>query len=550
MKQPKLASELQEIESFYIGWRKNFEKWLLMKNPKKYNEFKSFLKFNSVDKEGLDFEQYAKLSHNKRSLPVSSPVKGQQHYNHNQHVQQLIRNSHSQLYHYQQYQSDKYSNNYNNNNNDNNNDSNSDSSIRNKINQYLVKKPVFNSKISKKFKNKSNEMILNNIIKKRNDTTSLMSYSHHSAAIGKSINSLERHKISNSAGASSVAAAAAAATPRSIAREHNGNSSSSIKLSPILSIPKANDYESTSATNANNNSNANNNTTTAKNERSGQAIRLPSINEILDSESFSVTKISSPSRSSSSSTYLPNNNAAVAVGDRRSISTSSVESANSVFSDNGTANAQSSFLADDGLNSGAAAAAAATSKLSPPLIAFKSSSASGSNNQSNGNKNYYMSRLPDALTPTLHSSASPYPPVFPSYQHHQHQFHHHHQLASPATSPEKKSPSKKSTSVSPSKKSASSSSGTSNSTHHGKRTCLSCGLSSSPCWRPSWSLSEGQLCNSCGLRYKKTNARCLNDKCLRIPAKGEFGLIKNKANGIEEDYRCLRCSCHLELKKA
>ncbi|KAK9345700.1 hypothetical protein V1522DRAFT_106624 [Lipomyces starkeyi] len=41
------------------------------------------------------------------------------------------------------------------------------------------------------------------------------------------------------------------------------------------------------------------------------------------------------------------------------------------------------------------------------------------------------------------------------------------------------------------------------------RRCISCGSDQSPCWRPSWSIEAGQLCNSCGLRYKKTGARML-----------------------------------------
>ena len=41
------TTDLQEMESFYINWRKNFEKWLFIKNPEKYGEFKNFLKFNS-----------------------------------------------------------------------------------------------------------------------------------------------------------------------------------------------------------------------------------------------------------------------------------------------------------------------------------------------------------------------------------------------------------------------------------------------------------------------------------------------------------------------
>lgn len=85
---------------------------------------------------------------------------------------------------------------------------------------------------------------------------------------------------------------------------------------------------------------------------------------------------------------------------------------------------------------------------------------------------------------------------------------------------------------------------------HSKRKCISCGSEQSPCWRPSWSPSEGQLCNSCGLRYKKTNARCLNKACGRIPAKGEWVSMKNAAvksptTGLVE-YKCLYCNGAVE----
>lgn len=92
------------------------------------------------------------------------------------------------------------------------------------------------------------------------------------------------------------------------------------------------------------------------------------------------------------------------------------------------------------------------------------------------------------------------------------------------------------------------------------RSCISCHNSQSPCWRPSWSSTEGQLCNSCGLRYKKTGARCLNEKCLRIPAKGEWTLMKNKGRttchvfdsegvkiGETVAYKCLHCDGEVEV---
>lgn len=96
---------------------------------------------------------------------------------------------------------------------------------------------------------------------------------------------------------------------------------------------------------------------------------------------------------------------------------------------------------------------------------------------------------------------------------------------------------------------------------HSSRVCISCGCSQSPCWRPSWSANEGQLCNSCGLRYKKTGARCLNPSCLRIPAKGEWTLMRNKGKlvipvlgedgqvlGMKRAYKCLHCDSEVQVQ--
>lgn len=86
------------------------------------------------------------------------------------------------------------------------------------------------------------------------------------------------------------------------------------------------------------------------------------------------------------------------------------------------------------------------------------------------------------------------------------------------------------------------------------RTCISCGSDQSPCWRPSWSAKEGQLCNSCGLRYKKTSARCLNKNCRKIPAKGEWALMESskkvKFSDGDEAYACLDCGSKVEVRRA
>ncbi len=100
-----------------------------------------------------------------------------------------------------------------------------------------------------------------------------------------------------------------------------------------------------------------------------------------------------------------------------------------------------------------------------------------------------------------------------------------------------------------------------------RRHCISCLADSSPCWRPSWDPDAGQLCNSCGLRYKKTGARCLNDRCSRIPSKGEWLLMESRARAVAQgnsgrvasrsaltpdsklNYTCLTCGTIVEVKK-
>lgn len=123
--------------------------------------------------------------------------------------------------------------------------------------------------------------------------------------------------------------------------------------------------------------------------------------------------------------------------------------------------------------------------------------------------------------------------------------YHRFALDSPPQSP------RRSSNSSMTKKGSRRSSGSSP-TRHNTRVCVSCHSSDSPCWRPSWSpRKQDQLCNSCGLRYKKTHTRCLNDLCRKIPTKGEINIMKS--NGIDkefvpernceiEGYRCLFCN--------
>ncbi|KAH3899973.1 DNA-binding transcription repressor ASH1 SCDLUD_004289 [Saccharomycodes ludwigii] len=89
------------------------------------------------------------------------------------------------------------------------------------------------------------------------------------------------------------------------------------------------------------------------------------------------------------------------------------------------------------------------------------------------------------------------------------------------------------------------------------RKCISCHSMDSPCWRPSWSgKKHDQLCNSCGLRYKKTHSRCLNDNCRKIPSKGELSLMKthgeiqqvSSTGTILTGLSCLFCGHVVETK--
>lgn len=65
--------------------------------------------------------------------------------------------------------------------------------------------------------------------------------------------------------------------------------------------------------------------------------------------------------------------------------------------------------------------------------------------------------------------------------------------------------------------------------------CMSCKTTESPCWRPSWK-TNNQLCNSCGLRFKKSRSVCSNSACGAIPTKSE-----------SETKICRKCDGKLKL---
>lgn len=92
--------------------------------------------------------------------------------------------------------------------------------------------------------------------------------------------------------------------------------------------------------------------------------------------------------------------------------------------------------------------------------------------------------------------------------------------------------------------------------------CISCKSTTAPCWRPSWSPEAGQLCNSCGLRYRKIKARCLNPDCLVVPTKSDWSSIlkrgkvlldvvdeSNNITGQSLSYRCLQCDHAIQVLK-
>ncbi|PIA17965.1 hypothetical protein COEREDRAFT_80265 [Coemansia reversa NRRL 1564] len=54
---------------------------------------------------------------------------------------------------------------------------------------------------------------------------------------------------------------------------------------------------------------------------------------------------------------------------------------------------------------------------------------------------------------------------------------------------------------------------------NGRRSCASCGASSTPCWRPGL-IDSKTLCNLCGLRYKKGKVYCA--ACSYVPTKTEI----------------------------
>ncbi|GJJ78696.1 hypothetical protein EMPS_11055 [Entomortierella parvispora] len=88
---------------------------------------------------------------------------------------------------------------------------------------------------------------------------------------------------------------------------------------------------------------------------------------------------------------------------------------------------------------------------------------------------------------------------------------------------------------------ASSLSGNSGSSDDSRKHCEACGAEETPCWRPGYD-ANSVLCNSCGLRYKKSGVYCTAVGCKYIPLKAEFAAMEEdrKKNG-REHLQCFQC---------
>ncbi|KAF9949693.1 DNA-binding transcription repressor [Mortierella alpina] len=72
----------------------------------------------------------------------------------------------------------------------------------------------------------------------------------------------------------------------------------------------------------------------------------------------------------------------------------------------------------------------------------------------------------------------------------------------------------------------------------GQKHCEACGATETPCWRPGYTAST-VLCNSCGLRYKKSNVYCTKLSCKYIPLKTEYAAME--AERVQNGWDHLRC---------
>ncbi|KAF9963889.1 DNA-binding transcription repressor [Modicella reniformis] len=94
-----------------------------------------------------------------------------------------------------------------------------------------------------------------------------------------------------------------------------------------------------------------------------------------------------------------------------------------------------------------------------------------------------------------------------------------------------------------SRASSGSGSGSGSSSKH----CEACGAKETPCWRPGY-IPNTVLCNSCGLRYKKSNVFCTKVNCKYIPLKTEYASMEADRQDHGRDYLiCIQCKGRVSL---
>ncbi|KAG9327508.1 hypothetical protein KVV02_000457 [Mortierella alpina] len=77
--------------------------------------------------------------------------------------------------------------------------------------------------------------------------------------------------------------------------------------------------------------------------------------------------------------------------------------------------------------------------------------------------------------------------------------------------------------------------------------CEACKQKETPCWRPGYT-PGGSLCNSCGLRYKKSGVFCPREGCKYIPLKTEYASMEEERLTMNKEHlKCRKCHGRVEL---
>ncbi|KAF9352661.1 DNA-binding transcription repressor [Mortierella sp. NVP85] len=77
--------------------------------------------------------------------------------------------------------------------------------------------------------------------------------------------------------------------------------------------------------------------------------------------------------------------------------------------------------------------------------------------------------------------------------------------------------------------------------------CEACGAKETPCWRPGY-IPNTVLCNSCGLRYKKSNVFCTKVTCKYIPLKTEYANMEaDRLENRRDHLICIQCKGRVAL---